>query len=68
MFVVGISCTEARDQSFRFRKDLGLPNQVSLFRYVLYSVVAINLQMETRQVALRSSLPPICSINRSVSH
>ena len=35
---------EAGDQSFRFRKDLGLPNQVCLFRHGLYSAVAIDLQ------------------------
>ena len=35
---------EAKDQSFRYRKDLGLPNQVCLFRHRLDSVLAINPQ------------------------
>jgi hypothetical protein len=28
---------EAKDQSFRYRKDLGLPNQVCLFRRSIFS-------------------------------
>jgi hypothetical protein len=36
---------KAKDQSFRFRKDLGLPNQVSLFRREQYSFVAIDPQL-----------------------
>jgi hypothetical protein len=35
---------EAWEQSFRFRKDLGLPNQVCLFRHRQYSVVPIDPQ------------------------
>ena len=35
---------KAKDQSFRFRKDLGLPNQVCLFRHEQYSFVAIDPQ------------------------
>ena len=27
---------EAKDQSFRYRKDLGLPDQVCLFRRLLF--------------------------------
>lgn len=37
---------EAKDQSFRYRKDLGLPNQVCLFRQRLYSV-AVSYPQQT---------------------
>jgi len=36
----------AREQSFRFRKDLGLPNQVCLFRWAQYSEAVGGAQME----------------------
>ena len=36
----------AREQSFRFRKDLGLPNQVCLFRWAQYSDAMGGVQME----------------------
>ena len=36
----------AREQSFRFRKDLGLPNQVCLFRWAQYSEAVGGVQME----------------------
>jgi hypothetical protein len=35
---------EAKDQSFRYRKDLGLPNQVCLFRHRHVNSVAIDPQ------------------------
>jgi len=36
----------AREQSFRFRKDLGLPNQVCLFRWTQYSDATGGVQIE----------------------
>jgi len=35
---------EAKDQSFRYRKDLGLPNQVCLFRHSVYSIKKMGQQ------------------------
>ncbi len=35
---------EAKDQSFRYRKDLGLPNQVCLFRRWKHTAVAMGPQ------------------------
>jgi hypothetical protein len=46
---------EAKDQSFRYRKDLGLPNQVCLFRLGAHSVVAAGQQ----ESANRTSSPPL---------
>jgi hypothetical protein len=40
---------EAKDQSFRYRKDLGLPNQVCLFRRVPHIAAAIDPQWEDDQ-------------------
>jgi len=36
---------EAKDQSFRYRKDLGLPNQVCLFRHSHHTVVPMESQL-----------------------
>ena len=45
---------KAGGQSFRFRKDLGLPNQVCLFRQAQHNVVAMDLQR-----ARRYRFPPV---------
>jgi hypothetical protein len=43
---------EAKDQSSRYREELGLPNQPCLFRQRLYSDVAIGLQQVAKGNAI----------------
>jgi hypothetical protein len=49
---------EAKDQSFRYRKDLGSPDQVCLFRRRLHSrmEVAVQSQPSMRQVSATTGL------------
>jgi len=49
MLVVGDLMHEAGGQSFRFRKDLSLPNQVCLFRRRLYNGLTTGLQRRLRR-------------------
>ena len=60
MFVVGISCTRRPELSFP-RKDLGLPNQVCLFRQRLYTAAVIDPQRDggnhVRSSRLEASRP-----------
>jgi hypothetical protein len=59
---------EARDQSFRYRKDLGLPNQVCLFRRQLYIVVASGPQATALSrlslAAVAAAIPPFAQLAR----
>jgi hypothetical protein len=50
---------KAKDQSFRYRKDLGLPNQVCLFRQWQYSFVRFVRNKKRPTAYIQIQCPPL---------